>query len=123
MDETRSVESMTSFTLEQSTNTFIMQLKNVQKDFDNFFVSRVHSASSPFRTVKCRGHLTEHNDFQGSITRFDHGQFQKSKCQVAKGLSGYKSKWKKSSKQTNEIEIEVAKGKKSKSTEYEVAEC
>ena len=36
MDETRSVESMTNFTLEESMNTFIMQLNNALKDFDTF---------------------------------------------------------------------------------------
>ena len=46
MDETRGVESMMSFTLEESMNTFIMQLNNALQDFDTFF--RVHSTSSPF---------------------------------------------------------------------------
>ena len=46
MDETRSVETMTNFTFEESMNTFIMQLKNKPKDFDSF--SRVHSIYSPF---------------------------------------------------------------------------
>ena len=36
MDETRSVESITNFTLEEFMNTFIMQLNNALKDFDTF---------------------------------------------------------------------------------------
>ena len=36
MDETQSVESMTNFALEESMNTFIMQLSNALKDFDTF---------------------------------------------------------------------------------------
>ena len=38
MDETRSFESITNFTLEESMNNFIMQLKNALKSFDNSFV-------------------------------------------------------------------------------------
>ena len=79
MDETRSVESITNFTLEESMNIFMMQLNNALKDFDTFF-SRVHSTSPPFRTVKCRGHWTDHNHFRGSITRFDYGQFHMNTC-------------------------------------------
>ena len=37
MDEMRGVESMMSFTLEESMNTFIMQLNNALQDFDAFF--------------------------------------------------------------------------------------
>ena len=36
MDETRSVESMTNFSLEESMNTFFMQLYNALKDLDTF---------------------------------------------------------------------------------------
>ena len=36
MDETRSVDSMTNFTLEVSMNTLIMPLNNALKDFDTF---------------------------------------------------------------------------------------
>ena len=79
MDETQSVESITNFTLEESVNIFIMQLNNTLKGFDVFFWI-VHSTSPPFRTVKCRGHWADHNYFQGSITRFDYGQFQMSTC-------------------------------------------
>ena len=43
------------------------------------FLSRAHS-TSPFRTVKCRSHWTAHNDFQGSIARFDYGQFHMNTC-------------------------------------------
>ena len=49
------------------------------KRFWHFF-SRVHSTGPPFRTVKCRGHWTDHNHFQGSTTRFDYGQFQNNTC-------------------------------------------
>ena len=38
MDETRSVESVTNFTLEESMNTFIIQLNNVLKYFDTFYL-------------------------------------------------------------------------------------
>ena len=78
MDETRNAESLTNFTLEASMNTFIMQLNNALEDFDTFF-SRAHSTSS-FRTVKFRGHWTDQNDFQRSITRFDHCQSQINTC-------------------------------------------
>ena len=54
MDETRSIESITNFALEESMNIFIMQVNNALKDFDTYF-SGVHS-TSPFRTVKCSGH-------------------------------------------------------------------
>ena len=54
MDEMRSVESVTNYTLEESINIFIMQLNNALKDFYTFF-SRVHSTSSPSFAVKCRG--------------------------------------------------------------------
>ena len=74
MNETWSVDSMTNFTLEESMNTSIMQPNNALKYFDTFL--RAHSISSPFRAVKCRGHWTDHNGFQGSITRLDYGQFQ-----------------------------------------------
>ena len=37
MDETRSVESITNCTLEESRITFIMQFNNALKDFDIFF--------------------------------------------------------------------------------------
>ena len=62
MYKTRSVESITNFTLEESLNIFIMQLNNALKDFYTF-LSRVYSTSSPFRTEKCRGHWTDHNHF------------------------------------------------------------
>ena len=48
IDETRSVESATNFTLGESMNTFIMELNNALKDFDIF--SRVYSTSPPFPT-------------------------------------------------------------------------
>ena len=47
-DETRSVESVTNFLLEESMNIFIMQLNNALKYFYTFF-PRVHSTSA--RTV------------------------------------------------------------------------
>ena len=71
MDETRSVESMTNLTLEESMNTFIMQLNNALEDFDT---------SRYFRTVIRLGHLTAHDNFQGSVMRFDYGHFQMSTC-------------------------------------------
>ena len=48
------------------------------KRFWHFFW-RVHSTSL-FRTVKCRGHWTTHDHLQGSITRFDYGQFHMNTC-------------------------------------------
>ena len=42
------------------------------------FFSRIHP-TSPFR-MKCRGHWTDYNHFQGSITRFDYGHFQMKTC-------------------------------------------
>ena len=36
MDETRSVESMTNFAVEESVNTIIMQVSNALKDLDTF---------------------------------------------------------------------------------------
>ena len=71
MEETRSVESVANFTLVESMDTFIMQLNNALKEFDTLLI--VHS-TSPFCTVKCLGYWTAHDDFQGSILRFDYGQ-------------------------------------------------
>ena len=49
MDETRSVESVTIFTLEESMNTFIMQFSNdfgkILKDFDNLYLPGVQVKS------------------------------------------------------------------------------
>ena len=84
MHETRSVESITNFTLEEFMNIFIMQLNSALKEFT--FFSRVHS-TSPFHTVKCRGHWTDHNHFRGSVTRFDYGQFLMNMCSIDLGLS------------------------------------
>ena len=39
MDETRSVKSITNFTLEESMNIYIMQLINALKDFYSFFLN------------------------------------------------------------------------------------
>ena len=58
---------------------FYHEAQQCTKRFWHFF-SRVHSTSSAFCTVKCRGHWTVHDDFQGSITRFGYGHFQMSTC-------------------------------------------
>ena len=56
-----------TFTLEESTNVFIMQLNNALKILTPF--SRVHSIISPFWTVEYWGHWTHHDDIQ--VTRWD----------------------------------------------------
>ena len=46
MDETRSVGSITNFTLEESMNTCITQRNNALKDFDTFFLKSSFNFSS-----------------------------------------------------------------------------
>ena len=77
IDETRSVQSITNFTLEESTNIFIMQLNIALKGFGTS--SRIHSNSFSFHPVNCGGHWTDHND-QRSIRRLYYGQFQMNTC-------------------------------------------
>ena len=79
MDETRSVESMTNFRIGRVHELIYRAAQQLNYLFRGVF-SRVNSPFIQFYIDKLWSHWTVHDDFVGSMTRFDHRQFQMNTC-------------------------------------------